>query len=98
MIDPSIVDLSRPQFALTALHHFLFVPLTLGLSVLLAITETVYVMTERPIWRSMTRYWGILFGINFAMGVATGITMEWVCPLASMAICAPITPAPSSAC
>ena len=72
-----VVDLSRLQFALTALYHFLFVPLTLGLSVLLAIMESVYVMTGRPIWRDMTRFWGILFGINFAMGVATGITMEF---------------------
>src|SRR6266536_1860417 len=64
-------------FALTALYHFLFVPLTLGLSVLLAIMESVYVMTGRRIWRDMTMFWGILFGINFAMGVATGITMEF---------------------
>jgi len=77
MIDPHAVDLSRLQFGLTALYHFLFVPLTLGLSVLLAIMESVYVMTGRAIWRSMTRYWGLLFGINFAMGVATGITMEF---------------------
>ena len=72
-----VVELSRLQFALTALYHFLFVPLTLGLSVLLGIMESVYVMTGRPIWRDMTRYWGVLFGINFAMGVATGITMEF---------------------
>ncbi len=77
MIDPAVVDLSRLQFALTALYHFLFVPLTLGLSLLLAIMESVYVMTGRPIWREMTRFWGVLFGINFAMGVATGITMEF---------------------
>ncbi len=77
MIDPQAVDLSRLQFGLTALYHFLFVPLTLGLSVLLAIMESVYVMTGRAIWRAMTRYWGLLFGINFAMGVATGITMEF---------------------
>jgi cytochrome d ubiquinol oxidase subunit I len=77
MIDPQAVDLSRVQFGLTALYHFLFVPLTLGLSVLLAIMESVYVMTGRAIWRAMTRYWGLLFGINFAMGVATGITMEF---------------------
>ena len=73
----NIVDLSRLQFAATAMYHFLFVPLTLGLSILLAIMESVYVMTGRPIWREMTRFWGILFGINFAMGVATGITMEF---------------------
>ncbi len=72
-----VVELSRLQFALTALYHFLFVPLTLGLSVLLAIMESVYVMTGRQIWRDMTLFWGILFGINFAMGVATGITMEF---------------------
>src|ERR1700676_5062861 len=72
-----LVQLSRLQFALTALYHFLFVPLTLGLSLLLAIMESVYVMTGRPIWREMTRFWGVLFGINFAMGVATGITMEF---------------------
>jgi cytochrome bd ubiquinol oxidase subunit I len=72
-----IVELSRLQFAATALYHFLFVPLTLGLSILLGIMETVYVMTGRTIWRDLTKYWGTLFGINFAMGVATGITMEF---------------------
>jgi cytochrome d ubiquinol oxidase subunit I len=77
MIDATVVELSRLQFALTALYHFLFVPLTLGLSLLLAIMESVYVMTGRAIWREMTRFWGTLFGINFAMGVATGITMEF---------------------
>lgn len=74
---PTVVELSRLQFAMTALYHFLFVPLTLGLSIMLAIMETVYVMTGRPIWRQMVKYWGVLFGINFAMGVATGITMEF---------------------
>jgi len=74
-LDP--VFLSRLQFGLTALYHFLFVPLTLGLSFILAIMESVYVMTGREIWRDMTRFWGKLFGINFAMGVATGITMEF---------------------
>jgi cytochrome d ubiquinol oxidase subunit I len=72
-----IVDLSRLQFALTALYHFLFVPLTLGLSLILVIMESVYVMTGRAIWRDMTKFWGTLFGINFAMGVATGVTMEF---------------------
>ncbi|MCP5410605.1 MAG: cytochrome ubiquinol oxidase subunit I [Alphaproteobacteria bacterium] len=72
-----LVELSRLQFAVTALYHFIFVPLTLGLSILLGIMETVYVMTGREIWREMTKFWGILFGINFAMGVATGITMEF---------------------
>ncbi len=77
MIDLDVVALSRLQFALTALYHFLFVPLTLGLSMLLAVMESVYVMTGREIWKRMTKFWGVLFGINFAMGVATGITMEF---------------------
>ncbi len=72
-----LVELSRLQFAMTAMYHFLFVPLTLGLSILVAIMETVYVMTGRPIWRQMTKFWGTLFGINFVLGVATGITMEF---------------------
>lgn len=77
MIDETVVVLSRLQFALTALYHFLFVPLTLGLAWMLAIMEAVYVMSGREIWKRMTQYWGVLFGINFAMGVATGITMEF---------------------
>lgn len=77
MISESVVDLSRLQFAITALFHFLFVPLTLGLSWLLVIMESVYVMTGKEIYKDMTRFWGKLFGINFAMGVATGITMEF---------------------
>ena len=77
MIDLALVNVSRLQFGLTAMYHFLFVPLTLGLSVLLAIMESVYVMTGRAIWRDMMQFWGMLFGINFAMGVATGITMEF---------------------
>ncbi|WP_316353320.1 cytochrome ubiquinol oxidase subunit I [Candidatus Trichorickettsia mobilis] len=72
-----IVDLSRLQFAITAIYHFLFVPLTLGLALLLAVMESVYVMSGHHIWRSMTKFWGKLFAINFAMGVATGITMEF---------------------
>ena len=76
-MDLDIVALSRLQFALTALYHFIFIPLTIGLSVMLGIMETVYVMTGRTIWRDMTKFWGVLFGINFAMGVATGIVMEF---------------------
>jgi cytochrome d ubiquinol oxidase subunit I len=72
-----LVDLSRLQFAATALYHFLFVPLTLGLSFLLVIMESVYVMTGREVYKDMTRFWGKLFGINFALGVTTGITMEF---------------------
>ena len=77
MIDIDVVNLARLQFAATALYHFLFVPLTLGLSVILGIMESVYFITKRPIWRDMTKFWGVLFGINFAMGVATGLTMEF---------------------
>src|ERR1700726_1494080 len=77
MFDFDPISLSRLQFAVTALYHFLFVPLTLGLSWLLVIMESVYVMTGKPIYKDMTRFWGKLFGINFAMGVATGITMEF---------------------
>ena len=77
MSDLSAMDLSRLQFALTAMYHFLFVPLTIGLSLIIAIMESVYVMTRREIWRDMTKFWGLLFGINFAMGVATGIPMEF---------------------
>ncbi|HZZ93155.1 MAG TPA: cytochrome ubiquinol oxidase subunit I [Usitatibacter sp.] len=72
-----LVDVSRLQFAVTALYHFLFVPLTLGLSWILVIMEAVYVMTGREVYRDMTQFWGKLFGINFAMGVTTGITMEF---------------------
>lgn len=72
-----IVEISRLQFAVTAIYHFLFVPLTLGLAIILGIMESVYVMTGKEIWRDMTRFWGKLFAINFAMGVATGITMEF---------------------
>ncbi|HKL77078.1 MAG TPA: cytochrome ubiquinol oxidase subunit I [Gammaproteobacteria bacterium] len=77
MVSETVVDLSRLQFALTALYHFLFVPLTLGLSFLLVIMESVYVMTGKQIYKDMTRFWGKLFGINFAMGVATGLTLEF---------------------
>jgi len=72
-----VVDLSRFQFGATALYHFLFVPLTLGLSWILVIMESVYVMTGKQIYRDMTKFWGKLFGINFAMGVTTGITLEF---------------------
>ena len=77
MPDPIVVELSRLQFAATAMYHFLFVPLTLGLAFLLGIMESVYVMTGREVWRKATLFWGTLFGINFAMGVATGIVMEF---------------------
>lgn len=76
-VDIDVVNLSRLQFGATALYHFLFVPLTLGLSWLLVIMESVYVMTGKPIYRDMVMFWGKLFGINFAMGVTTGITLEF---------------------
>ncbi|HRM21279.1 MAG TPA: cytochrome ubiquinol oxidase subunit I, partial [Neisseria sp.] len=72
-----LVELSRLQFAITVMYHFLFVPLTLGLAWILVIMEAVYVMTGKEIYRDMTQFWGKLFGINFALGVTTGITMEF---------------------
>ena len=77
LINPTVVDLSRFQFALTALYHFMFVPLTLGLTFFLAAIETAYVVTGKQIYKEMTQFWGKLFGINFAIGVATGLTMEF---------------------
>jgi len=76
-IDLSLVDWSRAQFALTAMYHWLFVPLTLGLSFLVAIMETIYVKTGNPEWKRITKFWMTLFGINFAIGVATGIILEF---------------------
>ncbi len=77
MLDPTMIELSRWQFAITALYHFLFVPLTLGITWILVIMESVYVMTGKEIYRDMTKFWGKLFGINFALGVTTGLTMEF---------------------
>jgi cytochrome d ubiquinol oxidase subunit I len=77
MSGDDIVSLSRLQFGMTALYHFLFVPLTLGMTFILAIMESVYVMTGKEVYKDMTRYWGKLFGINFAMGVTTGLTLEF---------------------
>jgi len=77
MIIEEVVELSRFQFALTAMYHFLFVPLTLGLAFILAIMESLYVMTNKQIYKDMTKFWGKLFGINFALGVSTGLAMEF---------------------
>ncbi len=77
MVTETVVDLSRLQFALTAMYHFLFVPLTLGMVWMLVIMESVYVMTGKQIYKDMTKFWGKLFGINFALGVTTGLTMEF---------------------
>ena len=76
-IDLSLVDWSRGQFALTALYHWLFVPLTLGLSFIIAFMETIYVSTGKEEWKRITKFWMTLFGINFAIGVATGIILEF---------------------
>ena len=76
-IDYALVDWSRAQFALTAIYHWLFVPLTLGLSFIIAIMESMYVKTNNPEWKRITKFWMTLFGINFAIGVATGIILEF---------------------
>ena len=71
MIPSDLVDLSRLQFALTAMYHFIFVPLTLGLSFMLVVMELAYVISGKQMYKDMTRFWGKLFGINFAIGVAS---------------------------
>ena len=76
-LDLSVVNWSRAQFALTAMYHWLFVPLTLGLSFIIAILETIYVKTGNEEWKRITKFWMTLFGINFAIGVATGIILEF---------------------
>ncbi|MBN1116612.1 MAG: cytochrome ubiquinol oxidase subunit I [Bacteroidales bacterium] len=76
-IDLSLVNWSRAQFALTAIYHWLFVPLTLGISFIIAFMETIYVRTGNEEWKRITKFWMTLFGINFAIGVATGIILEF---------------------
>ena len=76
-ITSATIDWSRAQFALTAIFHWLFVPLTLGLAVIMGIAETCYYRTNKPFWKHVTRFWQKLFGVNFAMGVATGIILEF---------------------
>ncbi len=76
-MDVALVDWSRAQFALTAMYHWIFVPLTLGLSFLIAFMETLYVRTGDPEWKRITKFWMTLFGVNFAIGVATGIILEF---------------------
>ncbi|MEE0979388.1 MAG: cytochrome ubiquinol oxidase subunit I [Muribaculaceae bacterium] len=73
----SVVDWSRAQFALTAMVHWLFVPLTIGLSLIVALMETMYYRTKLEKWKKLTKFWMLLFGINFACGVATGIILEF---------------------
>ena len=77
LIEPALIDWSRAQFALTACYHWLFVPLTLGLAVVMAIMETLYVIRRDPFWKRAARFWMKLFGINFAVGVATGLILEF---------------------
>ena len=72
-----VVDWSRALFALTAMYHWLFVPLTIGLSVIVAIMESIYLRTHDDKWLAATKFWMTLFGINFACGVATGIILEF---------------------
>lgn len=76
-IDTSMIDWSRAQFALTAMYHWLFVPLTLGLAVIMGIMETLYFITDNEFWKRTAKFWMKLFGINFAIGVATGLILEF---------------------
>jgi len=76
-VDPGLVNWSRAMFAFTAMYHWIFVPLTLGLSFLCAFFETIYLKTGDEQWKTITRFWMTLFGINFAIGVATGIILEF---------------------
>lgn len=76
-IDPALIDWSRAQFALTAIYHWLFVPLTLGLALIMGIMETCWYRTGSQFWKDTARFWQRLFGVNFAMGVATGIILEF---------------------
>lgn len=77
LLDATLVDWSRAQFALTAMYHWLFVPLTLGLGIILSVLETLYVKTGNEEWKKATKFWMTLFGVNFAIGVATGIILEF---------------------
>ncbi|MDR1644302.1 MAG: cytochrome ubiquinol oxidase subunit I [Tannerellaceae bacterium] len=76
-IDTSLIDWSRAQFALTAIYHWLFVPLTLGLGIIQAIMETIYYKTGKTFWKTTAQFWMKIFGINFAIGVATGLILEF---------------------
>jgi len=77
LLDASLVDWSRAQFAMTAMYHWLFVPLTLGLGLIMSVMETLYVKTGNEAWKKATKFWMTLFGVNFAIGVATGIILEF---------------------
>ncbi|MFZ4581467.1 MAG: cytochrome ubiquinol oxidase subunit I [Paludibacter sp.] len=77
LLDVSLVNWSRAQFTLTAMYHWVFVPLTLGLGIIQAIMETIYYRTGDEKWKQTTKFWMTLFGVNFAVGVATGIILEF---------------------
>ena len=77
LLDATLVDWSRAQFAMTAMYHWLFVPLTLGLGVIMSVMETFYVKTGKEEWKKAAQFWMTLFGVNFAIGVATGIILEF---------------------
>lgn len=77
LLNSSLIDWSRAQFAMTAAYHWLFVPLTLGLGVIMSIMETIYVRTGDEAWKKTAKFWQTIFGINFAIGVATGIILEF---------------------
>jgi cytochrome d ubiquinol oxidase subunit I len=77
LLDVSLINWSRAQFAMTAMYHWIFVPITLGLGVIQAIMETIYYKTGNEAWKKAAKFWMALFGINFAIGVATGIIMEF---------------------
>jgi cytochrome d ubiquinol oxidase subunit I len=77
LLDASLLGWSRAQFAMTAMYHWLFVPLTLGLGVIMAVMETFYLTTGKEEWKKATKFWMTLFGVNFAIGVATGIILEF---------------------
>lgn len=77
MVESALVDWSRAQFALTAAYHWIFVPLTLGLAVVMAVMETIYVVKKDEFWKRTAKFWMKLFAINFAIGIATGIILEF---------------------
>lgn len=77
LLDVATVNWARGQFALTAMYHWMFIPLTIGLGLIMAIMETIYVRTGDEKWKIVTRFWQKIFGINFAIGIATGIILEF---------------------
>ena len=72
-----VLDIARWQFGITTVYHFLMVPLTIGLGILVAVMHTMWVRTDKPEWLRMTRFWGRIYLINFVLGVATGLVQEF---------------------